>query len=904
MPGTDRGAPVASPSPARVAATLIVTLKDGELSIPVPSGYPIVVGLPQLLVIEALAAAAPVAVEPVVREVARRTAVAEDELHAFVQRLQALGYLLSAPARRAPRRPRDAGDAAVPAPRSDGKTVVVPTPFSALVVDGAFELWDHQAEHCCRLSAIELVALRALAQPAPLAAAHAAHRELVGGLALSAAAFAALVGRLCAGGFAVLADDRAATPQIFGNEGSLATTLSEQSRRLQAAFARRAAARDAEEAVRTARTGRARARVVPVAFDACPPLALGLILAYARVVEDGRLDEFYDLRSEFVWLEERLASNTARPGVYLFSNYLWSHAQCMQVSERVKQLSPGSITVHGGPDTPKYPGDVEAYFRAHPSVDVTVRGEGEATAVAVLDALRAVIGETPADLDQPQPDLSGLAGVPGISYRDGARVVRTSDRERIADLDAIPSPFLTGLFDAYAEVPGSISVVTETNRGCPYGCTFCDWGSATLSRIRSYSIERVYAEIEWCARNGMFCIGPADSNFGIFPRDVEIAEKIAAERRRHGYPKVFGVSYAKNSVKHLQHIIETMARAGIVTQGIMSLQTMDPETLAVVRRSNIKTEKYDQLAAEFRRAGLPLFVDLMLALPGSTTDSFRADLQQCVNREVQVRIPHTTLLTNSPMNDPAYRAEHQIETNEPFRPGVPRLVVSTRTLTRAQHDELVRLRLMFLLFENFGALRQVSRFVHQECGVGEVALYERIRVDTERDPERWPMLRLLAAAVPAIMSAPGSWGLVIDELREYLIEVIGVVADDALETVLTVQLALLPAQGRQLPETLHLRYDYAAWYAAMIEVKESPARDDWTRVVPRLREFPPASFTIADPHDGVRRSIGGSIELHGFGLNWEFASPIRRAFTAATESDNVERPIGVAPHDASLGSEP
>ena len=99
---------------------------------------------------------------------------------------------------------------------------------------------------------------------------------------------------------------------------------------------------------------------------------------------------------------------------------------------------------------------------------------------------------------------------------------------------------------------------------------------------------------------------------------------------------------------------------------------------------------------------------------------------------------------------------------------------------------------------------------------------------------------------------------------------------------------------RTLPVTLPLAHDYAAWYQAMIEVKESPARDEWTRIVPRLREFPPAALTIADPQDGVRRSLGGNIELHGFGLNWEYDTPIRRAFSAATEPDDVERPTGTA----------
>ena len=90
------------------------------------------------------------------------------------------------------------------------------------------------------------------------------------------------------------------------------------------------------------------------------------------------------------------------------------------------------------------------------------------------------------------PDLSVLAGVPGITYRDGDRVVRNPDRDRIADLNTLPSPFLTGLFDVYAGVP-ELFVTLETNRGCPYSCTFCDWGSATASRVRQFDIERVFA---------------------------------------------------------------------------------------------------------------------------------------------------------------------------------------------------------------------------------------------------------------------------------------------------------------------------------------------------------------------------------------------------------------------------
>ena len=71
---------------------------------------------------------------------------------------------------------------------------------------------------------------------------------------------------------------------------------------------------------------------------------------------------------------------------------------------------------------------------------------------------------------------------------------------------------------------------------------------------------------------------------------------------------------------------------------------MDETTLKTIRRSNIKLEKYDELSREFRAAELPLFVDLMIGLPGRPQASFRDDLQGCIDREVTAKIYPTELL--------------------------------------------------------------------------------------------------------------------------------------------------------------------------------------------------------------------------------------------------------------------
>lgn len=71
----------------------------------------------------------------------------------------------------------------------------------------------------------------------------------------------------------------------------------------------------------------------------------------------------------------------------LFSDFMWSMQHNLGVSAEVKRLVPKSLTVHGGPHAPKYVGDAERFFDDHPHVDVIVRGEGELTVAALLEAI-------------------------------------------------------------------------------------------------------------------------------------------------------------------------------------------------------------------------------------------------------------------------------------------------------------------------------------------------------------------------------------------------------------------------------------------------------------------------------------------------------------------------------------
>ncbi len=766
---------------------------------------------------------------------------------------------------RAATRPRPPEGSASPLDLSD--RILLHCTLVLRLRGGVYEYVGHEGHVLFALSPLEASALASLSRPATREQAWERHRADVGAHALDAERFDVLVRKLHA--HRVLTNTQ--LPEWWYADATAFKTdrFEELARHFQA----HALAQDAAERERDERTGKTRIRVVPVAFDQGTPLGVGLVLSYARAYDGGRLKEHYDFRFDWVWAPDRFEVFTQRPAVYLFSNYLWSHGRNAAISAAVKAASPASVTIHGGPDTPRYKNDVERYFAEHPHVDVTIGGEGEGAAAEVLDRLAGA-------WDKGGPvDLSVLADVPGISFRHGDAIVHTPPRGRIQDLDSIPSPFLTGMFDGFRGVP-ELSITLETNRGCPYGCTFCDWGAATMTKIRQYSLDRVFAELRWCSDVEASAVGIADANFGIFARDVEIAQEIARLSTETGSPRGFGCNYAKNAIKYTKPIIEVLSRAGIVAQGLLALQTSDAETLSAVNRSNIKPEKYDQLAHEMREADLPLVVELMIGLPGSTVESFKTDLQQCIDREQSARINTTTVLINSPMNDPAYREAHGIVTDRPHAPGVMPLLVASRSFTREDHATMLRLRRLFMLLEHFGCLRHVSRFVRQETGMREIDFIERLMVEVPQRAE-YPLLGVLLTSAWGLMAPPVSWHLVFDELRHYLVHALGMKDDSALDTILDVQASLLPAADRAFPLRRSYPHDVVAWHRAMLDAKRRGSGVDWTKSTPRLGELGPGELVVDDPGGWVRGFLGVEIEKSSVGAHWELESPLSRRILPA-----------------------
>src|SRR5262249_56757190 len=142
------------------------------------------------------------------------------------------------------------------------------------------------------------------------------------------------------------------------------------------------------------------------------------------------------------------------PGVAAFSTYVWNWEMSVATAREIKQQYPRCLIVFGGPQVPD-PERLDNFFESFPFIDIAVHGEGEVTFSEILTT---------------HAQGGNYLSINGLSCKDGT----TPPRTRTPDLNVFPSPYLTGIFEDLFELPFSYQTVWETNRGCPYGCTFCD----------------------------------------------------------------------------------------------------------------------------------------------------------------------------------------------------------------------------------------------------------------------------------------------------------------------------------------------------------------------------------------------------------------------------------------------
>jgi radical SAM superfamily enzyme YgiQ (UPF0313 family) len=369
------------------------------------------------------------------------------------------------------------------------------------------------------------------------------------------------------------------------------------------------------------------------------PLASGYLKATA--LADDRLAALLDIRicnyrggSTLITMANDLF-RSGPPDIIACSVMGWNFREFGALAETFKQLQPDGLVIFGGTHVANQAARV---FRLFPEVDVVVNGEGE---FVFRDLLNAYLdGVSRHELD----------AVPGISFRTGAgELVTTVASERIENLDVIPSPFLTGaieLTDDAGRFRYDVALM-ETNRGCPYKCSFCYWGGAVGQRVRAFSRERLRAEVEMFAKLKVHTLVLCDANFGMLPIDTEFIDDVISIREQHGFPRALETSWAKNKSKAFYEIVHKMKRAGLRSSFTLALQTLSDDALSNMNRRNMKVNDWEDLTVWLDKEGLDCYAELIWGAPGETPESFMEGYDRLSRHVSRIAVYPLHLLPNT-----------------------------------------------------------------------------------------------------------------------------------------------------------------------------------------------------------------------------------------------------------------
>ncbi|MDD5556392.1 MAG: radical SAM protein [bacterium] len=272
-----------------------------------------------------------------------------------------------------------------------------------------------------------------------------------------------------------------------------------------------------------------------------------------------------------------------------------------RVAAAVKQASPGTAVVLGGPHTVAV-GD--AVLADCPAADWAVYGEGERTLPELLDALAG---------------KRGADSVRGIGFRREGRIVRTGRREFIRDLDSIPFPaYHLFPLDRYRPMVAWFRRRPWANvissRGCPHRCIYCNknvWGAT----YRMRSAANVFEEMMLLRdRFGVREVSFSDDTFSVSrTRTVELCNLLIAART----PLIWKCSTRVDDVD--PDLLSLLRKAGCYSVGF-GVESGSQRILDAIRKG-ITKEQARRAFRDARRAGLETRAYFMLNLPGDDIET-------------------------------------------------------------------------------------------------------------------------------------------------------------------------------------------------------------------------------------------------------------------------------------------
>ncbi len=275
--------------------------------------------------------------------------------------------------------------------------------------------------------------------------------------------------------------------------------------------------------------------------------------------------------------------------VIAFSIYIWNIEQSLAIIKQVKQRCNKHIIV-GGPEV-----SFESYHLLGEGVDAISLGEGEIAFWQYIEMLESGnCYEVPSMYTKQFPNTT-YAKVP-LSYHE-----------------SLQSPYFLAIDEAEM---ANRYFYFETSRGCPYQCEYCL--SSTDTKVRMFSEEYVFAQLEQIAKSDVRIVKLLDRTFNVMP---ERALRIARYMNEHCTKQIFQFEIVAETLSEqlLTFFCEEADKKRFRFE--IGVQSFHEKTLQAVGRIQ-NNARLCEVITRLRQAGVVMHVDLIAGLPYEGFDLF------------------------------------------------------------------------------------------------------------------------------------------------------------------------------------------------------------------------------------------------------------------------------------------
>lgn len=365
-----------------------------------------------------------------------------------------------------------------------------------------------------------------------------------------------------------------------------------------------------------------------------------------RIVSDAVNREGFDAR-DFIRRVVSAVSDAGPGALCGIGAFVWNEPEVVILVGALREATDATLVL-GGPQVSYVPrGGLEALY---PGVELFVRGNGEGAMVALATG--------------------------GAVDNIGLHRAGTVDRGERADLalDTLPSPHLDGTLGM------SRSTRWETQRGCPFACSFCQHREpGNRLRNRHLAESRVMAEAAAFVQAGVTRISVLDP---IFNADRTRAVELLRGFNRIGLESELSLQCRFEFIDDA--FVDAVADLNVVLE--FGLQTAIATEGKIVGRRN-RLDLADSVIERLHHRGIPFEVSLIYGLPTQTLETFARSVEWCRERQVpRIRAWPLMLLRGTPLH--ADRARWGLVESSGQR--IP-IVVESTTFTRADHAAMSRI---------------------------------------------------------------------------------------------------------------------------------------------------------------------------------------------------------------------